>query len=366
MGQGWPVSESKGLKSNFDPKTGKCAPDSLTGGCKTHFEEVTLKNPLKTPFCDWLSFTIKFNQASFAWINSYFGEHTKEDHGMNGYSNFGYFAGGGSIAYSPNRELNGIHIDLSAKALSSQGKDVCEIISYAIEHGGKFSRIDIALDDYDGFLDLDMIYDKIESGEVRTRLDSYRRMVSGSLKRKIFGDTIYIGSPASETMVRIYNKGAQTETDDHWIRLEFQLRGSVANEYCNPDPKLHDGEIKTYKDRDFCKTAFYYLRFIDRKYNGKNKPIHKQYWNASEFWVDFLRTGEGEKIGIPNYKLGLEDVREWIGTQVSGALALMQDTYGDEEIKRITEAGKKKMEKNSRYKKLSKEFHDGRNKKQNT
>ena len=322
------------------------------------FKEILIENDLKKPFCDWLSFTVDYTKESFHWINETFGESEKQANGKGGYSHFCYFVNGGELYYSPERQTNKIFVNLSAKALASQNKEISEIISQAIGYGGKFTRLDIAMDDYDGFLDLDYIYEKLSGREVNTKMDSVRRLDSFSLKDgNVKGDTIYVGSPKSEIMVRIYDKAGQTGIDSHWIRLEFQMRGTVADQYCNPDPKLHSGEIKSYLDRDFCKTAFYYLRFIDRKYNAKNKPVNKRHWNSSEFWTTFLRTGEGEKIGRPRYTLGLEDVRKWVGNQVSGALALIADTYGKEEIDKLTKNGKAKMEKNSNYRKLAKEYH---------
>ncbi|MCE9499012.1 MAG: replication initiation factor, partial [Leptospira sp.] len=167
-------------------------------------------------------------------------------------------------------------------------------------------------------------------------------------------------------------KKKQTNSDyKFWNRVEFQLRHKVANEFCNPSFRLNTktGEIKsfdgTFEDRSFPKTAYYYLKFLAPSYkmiNDKKEETlylvekHKRHWDHCEWWTDFLRTGEGQNIGLPKNETGLEDLKDWQLNQCSGADYLLMKTYGQKYSHEKLLEGKKKFENNKRYQILFKEY----------
>lgn len=96
----------------------------------------------------------------------------------------------------------------------------------------KITRLDIALDNVDGTLDLDKLEQDIKDKHVRS-------IFKGGHKHEKFsfgddddkqGKTIYLGSPASRIKFRFYDKSAQLGIDSHWVRCELQLMAERAQE----------------------------------------------------------------------------------------------------------------------------------------
>lgn len=337
---------------------------------------MNISEELKKPFVDWLSFTIPKTEENLSSL-WFFGEKSQELKSWNSYD-IAYFTNSGVlIAYHSSKSILRIYISLSAKALFSQDHTVGKIIQWGKSKDAKFTRIDLAQDDYDGFLNIDQIYLKIKNGELVTRFRNFSvyenhefsTIESGRIGSGETGKTIYLGNlKTSNTVVRIYDKGAKEKTNYHWIRVEYQLRHESADQYCAKNLLVDDsGEIarrgkKVYlldfEKRNFPEIANYYLEFLDpRKKNGN--LTHKRYWNKSEFWAKFLKTQEKESIGLPKYQTGLEDLREWAGRSIVGINYLLEKAYGSEWKKEREEKGKERFENKPYYNQLLKEKNNG-------
>ncbi|ULG87911.1 replication initiation factor domain-containing protein [Leptospira interrogans] len=365
--------------------------------------ELSLSVPeeLKKPFVDWLAFSVEFSEESWDWIKSVFGELQIEDKGSpTGHTHRFRTSGDVFGAFSPERRSQKIYLSLSSKALfnfRSSPLSLTDLIKGAIKLDGRFTRIDLAMDDYEGTLDLPLIYGKLKQKEVATRFRNfskyeapYNLVESGSLFKdnKIgrHGYTVYIGSfRNSNTFVRIYDKKLQVGEEcawPVWNRLEFQLNQDAADQYCNPswDVEPETGEIikgkekfpdprrATFENRSFPKTAYYYLKFLEPSFKQKKnesghfylQEVHKQHWNPCKWWTDFLKTAEGSPIGLPKNETGLEDLDNWLRTQTSGAVYLLTEVYGEEYLNEILKEGKERFEKNKKYQNILKEQEEKR------
>jgi phage replication initiation protein len=337
---------------------------------------------LKTPFCDWLSFTINLTEENLR-DSLIFGEPSQVLKGYSGYNKAYVSSSGALIAYNLENPQLRLYISLSSKALYSQTMTLENIIQWSIERGGKFTRIDLAKDDYEGILNIEEIYNKIKNAEITTRFrnysvysgEIYSAIESGKIGSTVSGKTIYLGNlKDSNTLVRIYDKGAKEKTKFHWIRVEYQFRRKVADQYCNPSILINPetGEISKknnsekiilglYSERNFEKIALYYLRFLDQTKGKNNKLLHKRHWETSKFWTNFLDTEEKNSIGLPKYKTGLEDLKEWATRSISGLNFLLETAYGQEYKQEIKKQGKEKFENNQYYQQLIKEKNNGKN-----
>ncbi|MCC6274324.1 MAG: replication initiation factor domain-containing protein [Leptospiraceae bacterium] len=343
---------------------------------------------LKTPFVDWLSFSVKYEEKSFKWIDSVFGDRTELNKGFNGYTNSFLTSLGALCGYSPQMPKNKIHVTLSSKALFNLNgiMSLSKMIKQIISLDGTFSRIDISQDDYDGYLHLPEILEKLKNQEVSTRFRGFLKVEAynpefieyekGSLfrdpKRQNSGQTIYIGDWHSDNFCRKYDKKKQTQAEyECWNRVEFQFRHKVANEFCNPTFRIdfETGEIKsfdgTFEDRSFAKTVYYYLKYITPSYKMiKNKDFgfcylkekHRRHWDVCSWWVNFLQAGEGQPIGLPKNETGLEEIKKWQIDQCSGADFLLMEVYGEKYSHEKYLAGKKKFENNPKYLNMLNEF----------
>ena len=91
----------------------------------------------------------------------------------------------------------------------------------------RYSRIDIALDDYKGLLDFDVMEEKIKKGEVislsRTRnIDSsldFSKAEKLDNKGQSKGKTLYFGNRQSLMMIRFYDKKREQEAKKNRMQV---------------------------------------------------------------------------------------------------------------------------------------------------
>lgn len=92
------------------------------------------------------------------------------------------------------------------------------------ESGYNVTRVDVAID----MMDLDVgaleIWDRYENlhkaGGARTK----------GIISSVTGATMYLGSRASQKMLRVYDKGKQMRTPQNWLRCEIEYKGDSAAE----------------------------------------------------------------------------------------------------------------------------------------
>ena len=99
------------------------------------------------------------------------------------------------------------------------------------EQDGHLTRLDCALDDRNSCVPLSRIRQAIATGQGVTRADRMQRTSSSSIHKAIpSGETLYLGSPHSQTLLRIYDKRLELqakereEWQDYGIRWELELK----------------------------------------------------------------------------------------------------------------------------------------------
>lgn len=126
----------------------------------------------------------------------------------------------------------GVHIIYSGQALQAlHSNDVLieEIITNAIRTGARATRIDVAMDFYNGRAEVSAYATALERGNAITSAKSWRKIQNSE-----GGATLYVGARSSERMVRIYDKKAERaaafEVVDmaSWIRAEVEFKGDRA------------------------------------------------------------------------------------------------------------------------------------------
>jgi len=140
----------------------------------------------------------------------------------------------------------GLHVIYSGQALQAMynaGYDTEGIIKNANSLGARCTRCDIALDILDGASGVDVYAANIRVGRAKSASKTWR-----NLENAEGGKTLYIGSRASERMVRIYDKKAEraaafvTVDANSWIRAECELKGDRARDFLKAckDNKIED------------------------------------------------------------------------------------------------------------------------------
>jgi len=108
-----------------------------------------------------------------------------------------------------------------------------ELVGTILSATGKFTRLDLAIDNVDGALSLELFYEVIQDHQqIRTLFGEWRRIQSGGFRADdgIKGQTIYLGSTKSHVMFRIYDKAKESGIEGAWIRFEIQLRDKRADQ----------------------------------------------------------------------------------------------------------------------------------------
>lgn len=208
---------------------------------------------------DWLNYTNTQNGNSDPTETPYEFENTWEIAS----SGRGYNAAlsneqGIRVSWHTDREDMGIHVQYSGQTLRNCAALLVTSGDIASFHHGKkhrCSRIDLAIDT------------KNEGMSIRTLANFTRKNLStmpikafSHIKSSDGGETLYLGSRASELFMRIYNKAAEQgnkpENPADWIRIELECKGSraaqigviVAKETDTEVVKLTRGLVKNMAD----------------------------------------------------------------------------------------------------------------------
>jgi len=93
---------------------------------------------------------------------------------------------------------------------SSSARNGINSFERVSENGGHFSRIDIAIDDFDGIFTLEEIEQKVQNGEIISYFRRGRILKEYNLGLEDnLGQTIYFGSPQSRIRIRMYDKAIE-------------------------------------------------------------------------------------------------------------------------------------------------------------
>ncbi|MFB4260957.1 replication initiation factor domain-containing protein [Shouchella clausii] len=252
------------------------------------------KNPL-TAMVDYLRVSFKTHDVDFILENVVHlkKEYMRElDSGFYGYIGT-YQLDAIKVFYSRAGDSRGILVELSGKGcrqfetfLNCRKKTWFDFFQDCLNHGGKFSRLDLAIDDRKTYFSVPMLLEKLRKGEAVSR---FRKSdFNGSLDiadGKNGGTTLYFGSKKSEAYLCFYEKNYEQaeklnlplEEFGDWNRYELRLKNDRAQM-----------AVKSLIERqDLLNISMQiinnYLRFVDA-----NEDVSRERWKTSPFWEEFI------------------------------------------------------------------------------
>ena len=222
----------------------------------------------------------------------------------------------------------GVHFEFTGQGcrILEQDRDWSDWFNLLNGLNARYSRIDIALDDFIGLLDFDLMEDKIKKGEVislsRTRnieasLD-FKKAEKLDNNGKSKGKTIYFGNKNSLMMIRFYDKKREQQAKkifcpfEFWQRYEIVLKREKAIDFVE---KLRSGE--NFSDL-YLKVMSGLIRFVEPS-DDKNKATSK----TSPFWDDFIKGSEPIKLERKNLDPSILKTISWVDQSVIGSLQLL-------------------------------------------
>lgn len=190
----------------------------------------------------------------------------------------------------------------------------------------RIKRLDLAYDDFRirPYLPLRKIAKKVDAGEFVSKIRKSGVLEKNEIvnynKAKKTGDTVYLGSKSSDTMLRFYDKHLEQVSKNggcnvpNWLRYEVVVKNKVALAI-----------YEEIKEHGLNKTYFSFLNSILR-FIVKSDDTNKSRVEVDKFWTKFISSGEL----IEDFKLKKFEKREniigtvdWL-TSVSSPLILGQ------------------------------------------
>lgn len=312
-------------------------PVGVTRGCN-HTSEVCDVVPIEAGV-DYLEFTVDYANRGEVLDLIPGGVEVRRNQkgeliGWRGYTHSGEIAQGkGRVGWSPDDERMGFHVSLGSEGLSvlaaldDRWKDHAGVLQVILDRlGGHATRLDLCWDDFAGLLGMDDFEDALHAGRFVSRWRSWECRTSE--KNGVRGRSAYMGSPQSDSMLRVYDKRAERlqkgfEVEvDHWLRVEVQFRRKRADAVAHLFKRVREAgaEVMT-------RLAGVLRGLVEFK--EPSSDTNKQRQAPAGWWLRFL--GGAEKAALAVVKAEartLADVKAWIAQQVSPSLALLEKGLG--------------------------------------
>lgn len=256
-----------------------------------------------------------------------------EDFGFYSYSEH-YVLGDVFVLTSPDEE-KGTLLELKGKGcrqfenfLLAQHRNWYDFFTDALCEGGVFKRIDLAINDRVGILDIPELTAKCRNEECISVFRSFKSYRSGELvqsheeNKSGMGHTLYIGSLKSEVYFCVYEKAYEQyvkydiPVEETPIKNRFEIR--LKNERAYYAVR----DLLTYYDAE--RTAFSiinrYVRFAD-----KDETKRRSEWQTNQRWAWFLGEGRGRlKLTTEPEPYNFQRTLNWLARQVAPTLQVVE------------------------------------------
>ena len=286
---------------------------------------------MSTPFSltiDWLSFTVPSGLVKET-MELLEGDWIKDKGGFRGYPQCWMTVasdrGVGKLGTGAERALFEVHVDLSAGIVSCwPPTKVRTVLQWVQKQQGHLTRIDCALDDRAGSVALTTIKQAIADGQCVTRADRLQMIASSSIHNGTpQGETLYVGSPHSQTLLRIYDKRAELQMkeregwESYGVRWELQLKQDRA-QVC--------GQVLSHiEESDWLEFVIGVLRsYVDFRDTTRDEPDEDRYRSPLLGWWKELTDGfQKGRLVIEKDSHSIPKVKRWVKHSVAPMLAVI-------------------------------------------
>ena len=252
-----------------------------------------------------------------------------EDYGHYSYTE--HYSLGDIFIYTSADEEKGVLLELKGRGcrqfesyLLAQQRSWYDFLMDALIDGGVMKRIDLAINDHTGILDIPELAEKCRKREYIGKSRSYKFYQSGELikhredDREYMGRTLYLGSLKSDVYFCIYEKDYEQykkndiPIEDAEVKNRFEIR--LKNErayYAVRDLLVYDNPEHTA-----FKIINRYIRFVDK---DDSKP--RSDWKLNEEWAWFIGNNrERLKLTTKPEPYSFQRTLNWLSHQVAPTL----------------------------------------------
>lgn len=256
-----------------------------------------------------------------------------EDYGFYSYSE--HYALGDIFVLCSHELDKGVLVELKGRGcrqfesyLLAQQRSWYEFFMDVLVAGGVMKRLDLAINDHAGMLDIPELTEKCRNEECVSVFRSFKSYASGELVKHEeqdkagMGYTLYIGSLKSEVYFCVYEKSYEQyiklgiPIEEAPIKNRFEIR--LKNERAYYAVR----DLLTYYDAE--RTAFSiinrYVRFVDKEADKKRSD-----WKLSVRWAWFIgENREPLKLTTKPEPYTLDRTLRWIQRQVDPTLKMLE------------------------------------------
>jgi phage replication initiation protein len=274
---------------------------------------------------DWFQFTVLTNHIDsiFGLLGIKSSEFVIMKKGLNGYLE--QRRCGNIVVLSKGSPGMGINVMMPGQGCREYenrfGDNWKELIRGVFRAGGHFTRLDVAVDDRQGYFTLDMVRQKVVMGDVRTvfkGVDERKKYHLGDSVSKVTGETLYFGSKESSLRVRMYDKAKERGQECFWNRCEVESRDDRSDVLAS---EIIGGRGLGVIILSVLKRC---LNFVERSADS-----NKARWAVSDWWSCFLGAVGKIRLAVMQVKKTITQIAGWIERQVAPSLALVEKSLGD-------------------------------------
>lgn len=301
---------------------------------KQHRDSIT--GVSTTGHIDYMSFTLPEDVDLGHEVERLFGipfdKFTEAPLGRSGYrtrfeyGNIDILTNGGSVRMGHNITLKGTACHRYQRCLR-------EVVGHVFAIGGHFTRCDLAIDDFQGALDMDVIRQAVISGLVTANFRKVREYNERERKTGMLtGRGAYFGSRKSDVFIRIYDKALEQKVDYHWVRVELEMKGSKA-----------DAAMKLVQTKEIGAVARGILN-SRLSFRDKNNDGNRSRWPVSSWWKLFISSVEKLQLVADSRESASQESRLVSFFQNSATFAELVDNCGPGVILLMYDNGKQRLE----------------------
>jgi phage replication initiation protein len=290
-------------------------------GCPQGAPEATAAPPLSNTgalstscLIDWVAVTFSELRLTVEEVCDLFGGRqgwVTLPHGFKGYRCA--LQRPGVTVLSEGRPGMGVHVQLTGdgcRQLEAEGfvEDWVLWLHTVVACGGQFARLDVAIDDRSGLLDLEEVAKAPWVG----RTDK-RRVVRGTDQNgDVAEHTITFGSRVSETYLRIYDKALEQGQEGHWVRCELELKRERAQALAE---EIAAGGMEGV----VAGVLRAHISFVTPSATDTNRSR----WAVCQWWLDFLAHAEKLHLSTGKPTRTVTEAFEWVRRQVGPMLGAL-------------------------------------------
>ncbi|MGT2912169.1 replication initiation factor domain-containing protein [Streptococcus cameli] len=205
------------------------------------------------------------------------------------------------------------------------------------EHEARMTRVDIAMDDYEGLLNLKTIAYKLDRGHYCSRKKAYNVIQSLGKNESARGQTVYIGNPRAKStrdgnvVYRLYDKRMQyleerqllpEEAKDCWLRYELMLTRNKAETAVD---KLLAGRTVDQVYKGIVRNM---ITFVNPTRNRSGELYSDlRNWTISSWWDDFVQENDLIRFNNAERDADLYTLLMWLRKSVVPTLKNLERIF---------------------------------------